>query len=39
MFTKTVLELTLDNRRAIAVLDAEQVEILLKLLRVAEYAD
>ncbi len=39
MFTKTVLELTLDNRRAIAVLDAEQVEILLKLLRIAEYAD
>ena len=39
MFTKTSLELMIDNRRAIAVLDAEQVEILLKLLRVVDYAD
>lgn len=39
MYTKTSFELTVDGRRSIAVLDAEQVEILLKLLRVVDYAD
>ena len=39
MFTKTSLELVIDGKRAIAVLDAEQVELMLKLLRVVEYAD
>ena len=39
MFHKTSLELMIDNRRQIAILDAEQVEILLKLIRVAEYAE
>ena len=39
MFHKTSLELMVDNRRSIAVLDAEQVEILLKLIRIADYAE
>jgi len=39
MFTKTSLELTIDSRRVIAVLDAEQVEIFLKLIRVVNYAE
>ena len=39
MFAKTSLELTVDGRRTIAVLQSEQVELLLKLLQVVEYAD
>ena len=39
MFTKSCLEVSIDDKRTLAVLDAEQVELLLKLLRVAEYAD
>ena len=39
MFMKSSLEVTVDGRRSIVVLDAEQVELLLKILRIAEYAD
>lgn len=39
MYTKTSIEINIDGRRNIAVLDAEQTEILLKLLRIVEYAD
>jgi hypothetical protein len=39
MFVKTTLELIIDNRRTLSVLDAEQVELLIKLLRVVDYAD
>lgn len=39
MFTKSSLEVTVDDRRTIIVLDAEQVELLLKILRIADYAD
>jgi hypothetical protein len=37
MFTKTSLEVTIDDMRSIAILDAEQVELFLKLLRVVDY--
>lgn len=39
MFAKTSLELTIDGRRAIAVVQSEQVELLLKLLQVVKYVD
>lgn len=39
MYTKTSIELMIDGRRSIAVLDAEQAELLVKLLRVVEYAE
>ena len=39
MYMKSSMEITLDGRRSIVVLDAEQVELLLKILRVVEYVD
>lgn len=39
MFAKTSIEITIDDKRAIAVLEAEQVELILKLLQVVKYAD
>jgi hypothetical protein len=39
MFTKASLDIQIDDKRVINVLDAEQVELLLKLLRVIDYAD
>ena len=37
MFTKTSLELTIDSKRKIGVLDAEDAAYLLKILRVAPH--
>jgi len=37
MFTKASLEVIIDDQRSIAILDAEQVELFLKLLRVVDY--
>jgi len=39
MYTKSSLEITIDDKRSIVVLDAEQVELIMKILRVVEYAD
>lgn len=39
MFTKSSIEATIDGRRTVIVLDAEQVELVLKILRIADYAD
>jgi hypothetical protein len=39
MFAKTSIELAVDGRQNIVVLDAEQVELLLKILRIAPYAE
>lgn len=39
VYAKTSIELTIDGRRSIAVLDSEQVELLLKLLQIVKYVD
>jgi hypothetical protein len=39
LFVKTTLDITHDNKRGIIVLDAEQAELILKLLGIVEYAD
>lgn len=39
MFTKTTVDLRVDGRQMIVVLEAEQAELLMKLLRVVPYAD
>ena len=38
MFTKTSLDIEINGKRGIVVLDAEQAELVLKTLRIAEYA-
>ena len=39
LFAKTSFEVSVDGQRAIVVMDAEQAELILKLLRVVDYAD
>lgn len=37
MFMPTTLDITVDGHKKIVMLDAKQVELLLKLLRIADY--